>query len=98
MVGFVIVLLCFNLIGLAKVSEIDFSWLLVVGGVFVFGVGNIFFLISYIFGDVLIEVYGYVWVCKVIWVGFFVIIFVVFMSVVIIGLFVFGFEFFNIVL
>ena len=42
MAGFVTVLLCSNLIGPAKVSEIDFSWLPVVGGVFVFGAGNIF--------------------------------------------------------
>ena len=40
MAGFVTVLLCSNLIGPAKVSEIDFSWLPVVGGVFVFGAGN----------------------------------------------------------
>jgi hypothetical protein len=43
--GFVAVLLCSNLIGTAKVSEVALP---IVGGVFVFGVGNIFFPISYI--------------------------------------------------
>jgi len=98
MAGFVTVLLCSNLIGPAKVSEIDFSWLPVVGGVFVFGAGNIFFPISYIFGDVLTEVYGYARARKVIWAGFFAIIFAALMSAVIIGLPVSGSEPFNIAL
>ena len=75
MAGFVTVLLCSNLIGPAKVSEVDFSWLPLIGGVLVFGAGNIFFPISYIFGDVLTEVYGYARARKVIWAGFFAIIF-----------------------
>ena len=54
--GFVAVLLCSNLIGTAKVAVLTLP---LVGGAFVFGVGNIFFPISYIFGDVLTEVYGY---------------------------------------
>jgi len=65
--GFVAVLLCSNLIGTAKVSEIPLP---VIGGVFVFGVGNIFFPISYIFGDILTEVYGYARARRVIWAGF----------------------------
>ena len=41
--GFVAVLLCSNLIGTTKVSEVTLT---IVGGVFVFGVGNIFFPIT----------------------------------------------------
>jgi uncharacterized integral membrane protein (TIGR00697 family) len=61
MVGFVTVLLCSNLIGPGKTC--------VVLGV-TFGAGNLFFPISYIFGDVLTEVYGYARARKVIWAGF----------------------------
>ena len=61
MVGFVTVLLCSNLIGPAKTC--------VAFGV-TFGAGNLFFPISYIFGDVLTEVYGFARARKVIWAGF----------------------------
>ena len=61
MAGFVTVLLCSNLIGPGKVC--------LVGGI-AFGAGNLFFPISYIFGDILTEVYGYARARKVIWAGF----------------------------
>jgi queuosine precursor transporter len=61
MVGFVTVLLCSNLIGPGKTC--------VILGV-TFGAGNLFFPISYIFGDILTEVYGYARARKVIWAGF----------------------------
>jgi len=61
MAAFVTVLLCSNLIGPGKVC--------VILGVS-FGAGNLFFPISYIFGDVLTEVYGYARTRKVIWAGF----------------------------
>ncbi len=61
MAAFVTVLLCSNLIGPGKVC-------LVFG--ITFGAGNLFFPISYIFGDVLTEVYGYARARKVIWAGF----------------------------
>jgi uncharacterized integral membrane protein (TIGR00697 family) len=61
MAGFVCVLLCANLIGVSKVAT--------VGGV-TFGAGNLFFPISYLFGDVLTEVYGYARSRKVVWAGF----------------------------
>jgi uncharacterized integral membrane protein (TIGR00697 family) len=61
MVAFVTVLLCSNLIGPGKTC--------VVLGV-TFGAGNLFFPISYIFGDVLTEVYGFARARKVIWAGF----------------------------
>jgi uncharacterized integral membrane protein (TIGR00697 family) len=71
MVGFVTVLLCSNLIGPAKVC--------VVAGLS-FGAGNLFFPISYIFGDVLTEVYGYARARKVIWAGFAAMLFATLMS------------------
>jgi hypothetical protein len=77
MSGFVVVLLCSNLIGPGKVA--------VVFGVS-FGVGNVFFPISYIFGDVLTEVYGYARARRVIWVGFAGLIFATFMSAVVLRL------------
>ncbi|MFN0006602.1 MAG: queuosine precursor transporter [Planctomycetota bacterium] len=66
MTGFVTVLLCSNLIGPAKTCEVRLPVL----GAVVFGAGNLFFPISYIFGDVLTEVYGYARARKVIWAGF----------------------------
>jgi uncharacterized integral membrane protein (TIGR00697 family) len=81
--GFVAVLLCSNLIGTAKVSVLAVP---VVGGAFVFGVGNIFFPISYIFGDVLTEVYGYARARRVIWSGFAALIFASIMAWVVINL------------
>jgi len=70
MVAFVTVLLCANLIGPGKACQWDLSWIPLIGGVLVFGAGNIFFPIGYIFGDVLTEVYGYARARKVIWAGF----------------------------
>ena len=75
--GFITVLLCSNLIGPAKSC--------MVAGI-KFGAGNIFFPISYIFGDVLAEVYGYARARKVIWAGFFALIFATVMAQVIIHL------------
>jgi uncharacterized integral membrane protein (TIGR00697 family) len=81
--GFVAVLLCSNLIGTAKVSEITLP---VVGVGFAFGVGNIFFPISYIFGDVLTEVYGYARARRVIWAGFIAMVFASVMAWVVVHL------------
>ena len=81
--GFVAVLLCSNLIGTAKVAVLTLP---LVGGAFVFGVGNIFFPISYIFGDVLTEVYGYARARRVIWAGFASLVFASVMAWVVIHL------------
>lgn len=71
MASFVTVLLCSNIIGAEKVVNIyGFS----------FGAGVLFFPISYIFNDVLTEVYGYARSRKVIWAGFGALIFASFMS------------------
>src|SRR5438552_18708261 len=71
MAAFVTVLLCANLIGAAKVAQV---W-----GV-TFGAGVLFFPVSYVFGDVLTEVYGYARARKVVWAGFGALIFASFMS------------------
>jgi uncharacterized integral membrane protein (TIGR00697 family) len=81
--GFVAVLLCSNLIGTAKVSELTVP---IVGAVFVFGVGNLFFPISYIFGDILTEVYGYARARRVIWAGFLAMVFASVMAWVVVNL------------
>ena len=62
MAAFVTVLICSNLIGPAKIVQID-GWP-------AFGAGLLFFPISYVFGDVLTEVYGYARARRVIWAGF----------------------------
>ncbi len=76
MAAFVTVLLCSNLIGAAKVAQI---------GPFKFGAGVLFFPISYVFGDVLTEVYGYARARKVVWAGFGALAFASFMSFVILA-------------
>ena len=66
MAAFVTVLICSNLVGPAKIAQFDLPLL----GVFTFGAGVLFFPISYVFGDVLTEVYGYARARRVIWAGF----------------------------
>lgn len=77
MAGFVAVLLCSNLIGPAKVAS--FMGL-------TFGAGVLFFPISYVFGDVLTEVYGYARSRRVIWAGFAALGFASFMAYVVVQL------------
>jgi len=95
MAGFVALLLCSNLIGPAKVCAFDLPFL---STALVFGAGNIFFPISYIFGDVLTEVYGYAKARRVIWAGFGAMIFASLMSAVVVGLPASQTESFNTVL
>lgn len=77
MAAFVAVLLCSNIIGPAKVASL---W------GFTFGAGVLFFPISYVFGDVLTEVYGYARARKVVWAGFAALGFASFMAWIIVGL------------
>ena len=87
MAGFSVVLVCANFIGPAKVCEIELPVALpILGSALIFGAGNIFFPISYIFGDILTEVYGYAKARKVIWVGFVSMIFASVMAFIIINL------------
>lgn len=82
MAAFVTVLICSNLIGPAKVAQAD----LPVVGVLTFGAGVLFFPISYVFGDVLTEVYGYARSRRVIWAGFAGLAFASFMAYVVVAL------------
>ncbi len=82
LVAFVVILLLSNLIGAAKQAQVDFP---LVGPV-TFGAGVLFFPVSYIIGDVLTEVYGYANARRCIWVGFFALLFMVLMSVVVVGI------------
>jgi hypothetical protein len=66
MAAFVAVLLCSNLIGVHKVSYVH----LPIIGDYIYGAGVLFFPISYFFGDILTEVYGYARSRRVIWAGF----------------------------
>lgn len=71
MAAFATVLLCSNLIGAGKICQV-FG--------FTFGAGILFFPISYVFGDILTEVYGFARARKVVWAGFGAILFAALMS------------------
>lgn len=77
MAAFVCVLLCSNLIGVSKAVTISG---------FTFGAGNLFFPLSYLFGDVLTEVYGYARSRKVVWAGFAALAFASAMSAVVVAM------------
>jgi queuosine precursor transporter len=64
--AFVTVLLCSNLIGAAKQTTLTLP---VIGAV-TFSAGVLFFPISYIFGDIMTEVYGYARDRRAVWAGF----------------------------
>ncbi len=82
MAAFVAVLLCSNLIGVHKVTSINLPFY----GEYIYGAGVLFFPISYLFGDILTEVYGYARSRKVIWAGFGALIFASLMSLVVTAL------------
>lgn len=87
MAAFVTVLLCSDLIGAAKVATVGpFHLGFTTLGPFTFGAGVLFFPISYIFGDVLTEVYGYARARKVVWAGFSAVIFASLMSWIVVSL------------
>ena len=78
MAAFVTVLICSNLIGPAKIVQLG-DWP-------AFGAGVLFFPISYVFGDILTEVYGYARARRVIWAGFAGLAFASLMAVVVVAL------------
>jgi uncharacterized integral membrane protein (TIGR00697 family) len=82
MAAFVAILLLSNIIGASKRATLDLPLI----GAWSFGAGVMFFPISYIIGDVLTEVYGYARARRVIWVGFGALIFMAFMSWVVVSL------------
>lgn len=77
MAAFVAILLLSNVIGAAKVATL---------GGFTFGAGILFFPLGYVIGDVLTEVYGYARARRCIWVGFAAMLFMAFMSWVVVTL------------
>jgi queuosine precursor transporter len=99
MAAFVAILLLSNLIGASKLSVINLSWLttatsflpwhwLGIGddGLMIFGAGILFFPLSYVIGDVLTEVYGYANARRCVWTGFFALLFMAFMSYVVVAM------------
>ena len=76
MASFVTVLLCANLIGASKLASV-FGY--------TFGAGVLFFPISYVFGDILTEVYGYARARKVVWAGFGALLFASAMSAIVLA-------------
>lgn len=81
-VAFVVVLLCSNFIGAGKAAQINIPYL----GTVVFGAGILFFPISYFFGDILTEVYGYAYDRRAVWAGFSALIFASIMSQIVIAI------------
>ena len=80
MAAFVAILLLSNVIGASKVAELELPLI----GVWAFGAGVLFFPISYVIGDILTEVYGYAHARRCIWVGFAALVFMAFMSWVVV--------------
>ena len=80
--GYVCVLLCANLIGPAKVSTVHLPLI----GPVTFLAGVLFFPISYLFGDILTEVYGYARDRRVVWSGFAALAFAALMAAVVVRL------------
>jgi uncharacterized integral membrane protein (TIGR00697 family) len=82
MAAFVAILLLSNVVGAGKRAEIDLPFV----GPWPFGAGILFFPISYVLGDVLTEVYGYARARRCIWAGFAAVLFMAFMSWVVVAL------------
>jgi queuosine precursor transporter len=82
MAAYVCVLLCSNLIGPAKETSIEVP----IVGTVTFLAGVLFFPISYIFGDILTEVYGYGRDRRVVWAGFAALAFASVMAAVVVHL------------
>ena len=77
MAAFVAILLLSNVIGAAKPAQL---W------GFTFGAGILFFPLSYLLGDILTEVYGYARARRCVWAGFGAVLFMAFMSWVVVSL------------
>ena len=82
MASFVAVLLASGLIGVHKVSYINLPFY----GEYIFGAGVLFFPISYLFNDILTEVYGFARSRRAVWAGFAALAFASFMSFVVVTL------------
>jgi hypothetical protein len=82
MAAFVAVLLCSSLIGVHKVSSIN----LPIYGEYIYGAGVLFFPISYLFNDIMTEVYGFARSRRAVWAGFAALVFASVMSYVVTAL------------
>jgi len=82
MAAFVTVLLCSSLIGVHKVSSINLPFY----GEYIYGAGVLFFPISYLFNDIMTEVYGFARSRRAVWAGFGALAFAAVMSYVITAL------------
>ena len=82
MAAYVGILLCANLIGPSKVAAVQVPLI----GTVTFVAGVLFFPLSYIFGDILTEVYGYARDRRCVWAGFAALAFAAFMASVIVAL------------
>ena len=82
MAAFVTILLLSNVIGAGKVAQVHLPLI----GDWPFGAGILFFPVSYVIGDVLTEVYGYARARRCIWVGTAALLFMAFMSWVVVKL------------
>ncbi|NNM76156.1 queuosine precursor transporter [Sphingomonas sp. ID1715] len=83
MAAFVAIILLSNVLGAGKVAQI---WLPIADRYWPFGAGILFFPVSYVIGDVLTEVYGYARARRVIWAGTVALLFMAFMSWVVVAL------------
>jgi len=82
MAAFVTILLLSNVLGAGKVATVTLPGI----GAWPFGAGILFFPVSYVLGDVLTEVYGYARARRCIWAGFAALLFMAFMSWVVVAL------------
>ena len=82
MAAFVTILLLSNVLGAGKVATIDIPGV----GPWPFGAGILFFPIGYVIGDILTEVYGYGRARRCIWAGTAALLFMAFMSWVVVEL------------
>lgn len=82
MVAAVVVLVCSNLIGPGKAVALDLPLL----GAVTIGAGMLFFPFSYIFSDILTEVYGYGRERRVIWTALAALVFAAIMAAIVVAL------------
>lgn len=82
MAAFVVILLLSNILGAGKVSVIDLPYV----GLWPFGAGILFLPVAYVIGDVLTEVYGFARARRCIWAGTAALLFMAFMSWVVVAL------------
>jgi uncharacterized integral membrane protein (TIGR00697 family) len=82
MAAFVAILLLSNVIGAGKVATVDLPLI----GDWPFGAGILFFPLGYLLGDILTEVYGYARARRCVWAGFVAMLFMAFMSWVVVAL------------